>query len=176
MLRKGIPYLLEAFSKLDHPNKKLLLVGSCSDEMTRFVRKRTEDGTVELAGPVPQARVQDLMSESHVMVLPSIEEGFGMVLGQALACGCPVVASENTGASDLFREGFEGYIVPIRQPDAIADRLQHLADHPEVRDRMSRAAVQRVKSLGGWDEYGANYVAVLEGSNWFQGVSTLDLS
>ena len=94
------------------------------------------------------------MSKSHVMVLPSVEEGLALVQAQAMACGCPVIASENTGARDLFTDGVEGFIVPIRDADAIADRLQKVADSPGLRLRMREAALRRVKSVGGWDQYG----------------------
>jgi glycosyltransferase involved in cell wall biosynthesis len=98
--------------------------------------------------------LKEIMSASDVMVLPSVEEGLALVLAQAMACGCPVIASENTGASDLFTDGREGFIVPIRDPHAIAQRLQLLADSPDLRLRMSHAAMERVKSLGGWAQYG----------------------
>jgi alpha-maltose-1-phosphate synthase len=70
-----------------------------------------------------------------------------------MACGCPVIASRNTGASDLFTDDREGFIVPIRDAVAIADRLQRLADDPGRRCRMSEAALRRVKSIAGWDHY-----------------------
>jgi glycosyltransferase involved in cell wall biosynthesis len=95
-----------------------------------------------------------MMSESHVLVLPSIEDGFGLVLSQALACGCPIVASTNTGGDDLITDGVEGFIVPARDVAALAARLQQLADDPALRRRMSEAALARVKHLGGWRQYG----------------------
>ena len=49
-----------------------------------------------------------------------------MVMGEAMACGLPVVATTNTGASDLFCDGVEGFIVPIRSPNVIANKLQQL--------------------------------------------------
>jgi alpha-maltose-1-phosphate synthase len=101
------------------------------------------------------------MSTSHVMVLPSIEEGLALVQGQALACGCPMISSENTGGADLFSHGIEGFFVPIRSADAIAERLQQLADDPTLRQSMSEAALRRVKSLGGWEQYGLQYANFL---------------
>jgi len=94
------------------------------------------------------------MSASDVMVLPSVEEGLALVQAQAMACGCPVIASENTGASDLFTDGREGFIVPIRHPTAISQRLQLLADSPDLRLRMREAALERAKAIGGWMQYG----------------------
>ena len=72
---------------------------------------------MEFLGVVGQERLAELMSTSHVMVLPSIEEGLALVQGQAMACGCPVIASTNTGAEDLFTDGVEGFVVPIRDPE-----------------------------------------------------------
>jgi glycosyltransferase involved in cell wall biosynthesis len=71
-----------------------------------------------------------------------------------MACGCPVIGSQNTGGQDLFSDGVEGFIVPIRSADAITQRLQKLADNPHLRSQMSAAASQRVKSIGGWEQYG----------------------
>jgi glycosyltransferase involved in cell wall biosynthesis len=97
-----------------------------------------------------------------VFVLPSIEEGLAMVIGEAMACGCPVIASTNTGASEMISEGVEGFIVPIRSPGLIADRLQQLADQPELREHMGKAALMRVQQLGGWDAYGDAWTSLLQ--------------
>ncbi len=77
------------------------------------------------------------------------------VQAQAMACGCPVIGTTHTGASDLFKDGGEGFIVPIREAPQIAERLQWLADEPDLRGQMSGAALARVKEIGGWRAYGA---------------------
>ena len=86
--------------------------------------------------------------------MPSLDEGMALVQGQALACGCPVIATTNSGGADLFTDGIEGFIVPIRDPDALLNRMQRLADDPALQQRMSEAALLRVRSLGGWKKYG----------------------
>jgi glycosyltransferase involved in cell wall biosynthesis len=101
------------------------------------------------------------MSRSHVLVLPSVEEGLALVQGEAMACGCPVIATTATGCEDLFSDGVEGFIVPDRDTAALADRMQQLADDPALRESMSAAALERVKSLGGWDTFGARWDALL---------------
>ncbi len=73
---------------------------------------------------MPQGEVAELMSRSHVLVLPSVEEGMALVMAQAMACGCPVIATEATGAEDLFTDGVEGFIVPDRDAAALALRMQ----------------------------------------------------
>jgi starch synthase len=152
-LRKGVPYLLEAFAQLRHPAKRLRCVGAIAPEMKQ-VLQRLPTQNVEFLGSVAQAELPRMMSSSHMLVLPSIEEGLALVQGQALACGCPVLATTNTGSEDLFTDGVEGFIVPIRDVDALIDPMQRLADDPALQRRMSEAALARVQHLGGWRHYG----------------------
>lgn len=151
--RKGFMDLLEAFKRLSHPRKRFQLIGSLSQEAKNLLA-RVGDENIEYLGSVPNSALRAHYTEASVFVLPSVEEGLAMVVGEAMACGCPVIASTNTGASELITDGVEGFIVPIRSPEIIADRLQQLADQPELREQMGRAALERVKQLGGWDAYG----------------------
>jgi alpha-maltose-1-phosphate synthase len=153
-LRKGVPYLLEAFSQIKHPSKRLRLIGAMSPCL-KEVLDRLPQENVEFLGCVPQSSLPGILSRSHLLVLPSIEDGFGMVLSQALACGCPVIASFNTGGENLFTQGEEGFLVPIRDVRALTERMQQLADDPEMQRRMSEAALQRVRYLDGWTHYGS---------------------
>jgi len=93
-------------------------------------------------------------SQASVLVLPSIQEGLALVQAQAMACGVPVIASENTGAADLFSDGVEGFIVPIRDARAIREKILALYENPAMREQMGEAALARVRKIGGWDDYG----------------------
>ena len=124
--------MLDAFRQLSCEHKRLIFAGSISPELTNVIKQWREDSRITVLGHVSQPRLKEIMSTSDVMVLPSVEEGLALVQAQAMACGCPVIASENTGASDLFTDGREGFIVPIRDPNAIAQRLQLLADNPDL--------------------------------------------
>src|SRR6185437_11087474 len=117
---------------------------------------------VEMLGSLPQPELAALMSRSHVLALPSIEEGLALVQAQAMACGCPVLCSTNTGSEDLFTDVMEGFIVPIRDPAALTGRLQQLADDPILQRSMREAALQRVRSIGGWKEYGDRWEDMLQ--------------
>jgi glycosyltransferase involved in cell wall biosynthesis len=157
--QKGVPYLLQAFASLKHPRKRLRLVGAVQGEMVKFLQNNRFDD-IEFLGPLPQTDLIPIMSSSHVFVLPSVQDGFGMVLSQAMACGCPVICSTNTAAHDLIEEGREGFIVPIRDPRAILIRLEQLCQDAALQRRMGEVALQRVKSVGGWDHYGAQFGAL----------------
>jgi glycosyltransferase involved in cell wall biosynthesis len=97
--------------------------------------------------------MRDLYSQASVLVLPSVEDGFGLVIGQAMACGVPVIATTNTGGPDLITDGVDGFIVPVRDAGAIRERLEHLYRNPDIRVAMGRAALDKVRSLNGWAEY-----------------------
>ena len=159
-LRKGIPYLLEAFSRLRHPRKHLTLVGGVQDDLRQLLMTLPTEN-VTFTGTLPQTELATRMSRSHVLMLASVEEGLALVQGQAMACGCPVIATIATGAEDLFTDGVEGFIVPDRDITALADRLQQLADDPALQKRMSTAAIARVRQLGGWDDYGDQWDTLL---------------
>lgn len=154
-LQKGVQYLVQAYQKINHPAKSLTFVGSPSASLIEALKARglwPQDAIV--LGHMPQIELKQIMSRSHVLVLPSIQDGFGMVMAQAMACGCPVVASNHTGAEDLFTDGVEGFIVPVRDVTALTDKLQQLADEPTLRDEMGEKALRKVQNLGGWGDYG----------------------
>ncbi|WP_395666720.1 glycosyltransferase family 4 protein [Methylocella sp.] len=154
-LRKGVPYLLQAFSKLAHPKKSLSFVGAVDQPLVDLMRARgLWPEEARLVGHMPQETLKGVMSRSHVMVLPSVEDGYGVVLAQAMACGCPVIGSQNTGAPDLVEDGADGYVTPIRDVDALAERMQRLADDQDLRAAMGAKAIEKVKGFGGWRDYG----------------------
>ncbi|MHB1937766.1 MAG: glycosyltransferase [Acidobacteriaceae bacterium] len=159
-LRKGVPYLLEAFAKVRHPRKRLRILGPMFPHMKPlFARLSMEQ--VEIVGAVSRQELVRYFSSSHAMVLPSLEEGLALVQGEAMACGCPIIATPNTGSEDLFTDGKEGFIVPPRDAAALTDRLQQLADDPALQQRMSAAALERVQNLGGWNDYGDRWAHLL---------------
>jgi glycosyltransferase involved in cell wall biosynthesis len=159
-LRKGVPYLLEAFAAVRHPRKHLTVVGAMQPEVRRLLGQLPIDH-VTFAGPMLQPLLAEKMSASHVLVLPSVEEGLALVQAQAMACGCPVIATCATGAEDLFTDGVEGFIVSDRDVTALTEQMQRLADDRSLRNAMGAAALERVKRFGGWDGYGERWDALL---------------
>ena len=160
-VRKGAGYLFESFEKIEHPSKSLTIAGTVAPDVKPMLRRAVgRIPTLRVLGHVPQQELKDLMSRAHVLVLPSVEEGLALVQAQAMACSCPVVASINAGAEDLFENGREGLIVRPRDTDALAEALQRLADDPQLRDAMARAALRRVNCMGGWDTYGQKVLGV----------------
>mgnify|MGYP006447832731 CR=1 FL=1 len=119
-----------------------------------MVERERAHGDVELYGHLPLGKIPQLMSTSHVLVLPSIEDGFAKVQSEAMACGTPVIGSHNSGAQDLITDGADGFVIQPGDPNVLADRMQRLADDPSFRAAMGGRAKQRVTRLNGWDDYG----------------------
>jgi glycosyltransferase involved in cell wall biosynthesis len=100
---------------------------------------------VQVMGPVPRAEIVDQYAWADVFLLPSICEGSATVTYEALACGLPVVCTPNAGS--VVRDGVDGFIVPVRDSKAIAERLEEVAARPELLERMSQQALDRAKGF-----------------------------
>jgi alpha-maltose-1-phosphate synthase len=152
-IRKGIGHLLRAVEPLVRKHRiEVWLVGEIDSRIEPLLKQYR--GVFEYKGVSPRKDLWQLYSQASVLVLASVEEGLAFVQAQAMACGVPVIATTNTGAEDLFTDGIEGFIVPIRRPEAIREKLEWMLDHEESRKQMATLALERVKSLGGWDSYG----------------------
>jgi len=151
-LRKGLPYLLEAVAPLRLPRFEFWLVGLPYEDGKPFLRKY--EGSFRSFGYVKREELYKYYSQASVFVIASVEEGLATVQAQAMACGLPVIATRHTGAEDLFTDGVEGFIVPIRDPEAIREKVLYLYHHPDAQEAMSEAALRRVRQLRGWDTYG----------------------
>ncbi len=149
-LRKGIPYLLEAFKRLNLPNSELVLVGGFAPEGRQFMSKY--EGIYRHIPFVPQQELAALYQQSSVLVMPSLEDGFGMTVYEAAACGVPAIVSENTGATLV--DGESCLIVPIRDIDALMEKLVWLYEDEEARHQMGQAAHQYVQQFT-WSTYHA---------------------
>jgi glycosyltransferase involved in cell wall biosynthesis len=159
-LRKGVRYLLEAFRKLKHPGKELWLVGPAT-EQTGYEDLAIPEGT-RFLGVLKGEALDRAYRSCDVFVLPAIEEGFGLVIGEALSHGLPVIATVNSGAPDVYRDGSIGFLVPIRSSEAIYEKLQLLADDRALREEMSHRATAPNHGLQDWETTGRQLVQALK--------------
>ncbi|MFN3405699.1 MAG: glycosyltransferase family 4 protein [Cytophagaceae bacterium] len=151
-LRKGVQYLLKAFSELKLEKSELWLVGGIMPDIKGVLEKY--EGSFKYFSPVPQGDLRNLYSQASLFVICSIEEGMAMVLPQAMACGLPVICTTNSGGEDLIEDGKEGYIIPIRDIDALKERILFLYNNRDLCSEMGNAARLKVQSGLTWDDYG----------------------
>jgi glycosyltransferase involved in cell wall biosynthesis len=118
-LRKGTHYLVEAFKLIDDAAAELWIRGDVPDAY----RSRIRDPRVKIIPPVLPDRLRQLYEAADVFVQPSIDEGFGMTVFEALGYGLPLVVTENVGARDVLKPDV-AVTVPIRDPFAIAAAIE----------------------------------------------------
>ncbi len=133
---KGVPVLLDAFARLARSDATLTLVGGSSTRGMRIYLERRlhDDGRVKISPGDPLPHLQ----RAHIYVHPSFQDGYGYAPMEALACGVPVIVTEETGMKEHVREGVNGYIVPAGDPDALLDRLEQLCRNPLSLDTSAR--------------------------------------
>lgn len=96
-------------------------------------------------GQVPRSAVVEEFAKADVFALPTICDSFGIAIIEAMAMGLPVVTTTHCG--DIVRDGIDGFVVPIRDPETLAARIQEIIEDRELRERMSKAAVERANEF-----------------------------
>lgn len=125
-LRKGVQYLIEAVRLLPPGEVSLSLVGGIAPDGEILLSR--VGGREHLRGKRSRAELAALFAEHDVLVIPSVEDGSPAVIGEAMAAGLCTIGTPNSGIEDLVVDGVSGYVVPVRSPEALAARLQALAD------------------------------------------------
>jgi starch synthase len=142
--RKGVHYLLQAWQKLNLTDAELLLVGM--NEIGDRYLGQYED-YFRYIPSVPHATLNQYYSSASVFVFPSLVEGLALVLLEAMACGIPIITTENAGGSDIITDGVEGFIIPIRNVEAIQEKLEWCYSHPQELAEMGKAARKKAEEL-----------------------------
>ena len=153
-LRKGIPYLLEAMHKLNLARIELLLVGHISEDAKSVLAKYSD--LFRAIGPVSHEELPAHYARGSIFVLPSIEEGSALVTYEAMASGLPLIVTTNTGS--VVRDGVDGFVVPIRDAGALAEKIQFFYENEESRRTMGAAAREYVQQFT-WERYGKQVMA-----------------
>lgn len=164
-LRKGLSYLLSAWSSLGIDNAELVLVGGVDRYGAQLLRKHA--GQYLHVDQVPLFELNRWFQSSDVFVFPSLAEGSALVTYMALAAGLPTVTTVNSGS--VVRDGVDGFLVAPRDVGALAERIRTLCDDPDLRKRMGIAGRQSVIASYTWQHYRSRiasaYNAILEGSD-----------
>jgi glycosyltransferase involved in cell wall biosynthesis len=155
--RKGLADVFEAMKQLARSDIELIVMGSLLAPMD-FYRRQFPDFVYE--PPRPHAEVLRLMQTCDVFVLPSIVEGRALVVQEAMSQGLPIVITAHTGGEDLVEPERTGFLVPIRSPEAIADRLAWFADHRDETRAMGGFARAKAAEYT-WANYGAKIVGAI---------------
>lgn len=138
-LLKGLQYLLEAWGRLHLKNSELVIAGGMDNNVKSVAKEHFFSlPNVRYLGRVPTTL--EYFQRASVFVVPSLADGGPRTVWEAMACGLPVIITENCGASEWVTDGQEGFVVPIRDSEAIAAKIEFLYNNQEHLIKMGRQA------------------------------------
>jgi glycosyltransferase involved in cell wall biosynthesis len=155
-LRKGFLDLLHAWTGLAIPGGELWVVGAVHEEIVPFLATCRDDPSIRFFGHVREG-ADRFFPVSTVFVLPSVTEGSAKTTYEAMAAGLPVITTLNAGS--VIRDGIDGFIVPIRDPDAIKERLLLLYENREMGRTMGKSGQDRV-AVFSWETYENRLISI----------------
>jgi glycosyltransferase involved in cell wall biosynthesis len=149
-VRKGVHHLLAALESGTPPDWKLDVFGRMQPDFGPLLPS-PPDRRITWHRPVSQGRLAEQFRRASVLVLPALEEGFGLVVPQALACGLPCIVSDRVGAADLIRHRVNGSIFPVGNIAALRGELEYWSTRRErVHGQVSwRESARQLAALSG---------------------------
>lgn len=170
--KKGVRYLLDAVARLRAQGSAVTLTiagdGPQRAALQAQVRHLGLGGAVEFLGAVDHARLASLFQRAAVAVVPSVvapggdQEGFGLVIVEAMGCGCPVIASHLPAINDIAVDGETALLVPPADPAALASAIAQMLDDSTGAARRAAAARVRVLERFDWESVSRRYADVLK--------------
>ena len=150
-LRKGVQYLIEGFNQLKNDNFELHLIGTPSQDYSLFKNKINFNKTF-VYGHLDQKKINTILNQCHVFVMPSIEEGAAISVAQAMSSGLPVIVTENTGWKEVVIKNKNGFVIPIMNSNKIYQKLKFCYENLDQLKKMSKQSLKYSKNKT-WDKY-----------------------
>jgi glycosyltransferase involved in cell wall biosynthesis len=168
--RKGQDILIRALQSLDQEtreNIEIKLVGRPHDmdfyqELLRSIGATGQDShDLTITGETDHQDCLEIMRRSDVIICPSRDDPFPVVIVEALCLGKPCIVSSNTGFSELIEDGVNGYIIPNEDSEALAFKIRHIVDYPSSLIPMARAARQLYEQYLNLSDFEEKFLALL---------------
>ncbi len=170
--KKGARYAIEAMPEIlrEEPGARLVVVGDGPERETLVeLTEQLEIGAhVSFAGAIPNHELPAHFASADVCVGPSVveangdTESFGVVFAEAMASGCPVVATDVGGITDLVVDGKTGFLVPQRNAEAISDRVARLLGDSRIRESMRGEGIARMRDTFDHRRMSAAYADIIK--------------
>jgi glycosyltransferase involved in cell wall biosynthesis len=164
--RRGVHYLIMAMPKIikEFPETKLHIAGDGPQRiyLFRLSEKLGIKNNVIFHGLIPHTKVADLYKACRVMVLPTLHESFGLVLLEAMSSGRPVVATDAVGPREIVVNGKNGYVVPMRDHDALAEAVCKLLEDYDLSYRMGLEGRRLIEKKYDWKVIAGQYYEIYE--------------
>jgi glycosyltransferase involved in cell wall biosynthesis len=164
---KGLRYLLQAFAAIQRTRSDLVLTivgdGPMKDEVRHLISALGQDRSVRLPGGMRQSELPDIYRRATLAVFPyADQEGFGLVVVEAMGCGCPVIASDLPAIREIIEPGVTGILTPPGDSAALADALRQCLADGTLRSRLAMTALDSVRERFDWPPIAARYAQAIE--------------
>ena len=156
--RKGIYQILQSAKEINREDVEFNIVGRGGNVCSHLYEEYKP--YVEFLGHVSFDHLIELYATSHIFVFPSLGEGYGLVILEALSAGLPVICSHNCVGPDVVKDGINGFVIDAGDKDALIDKILWFDNHREELAVMSENSVTSVKNLT-WKKYNHHLVKIL---------------
>lgn len=148
---KGLEFLIDAIERLipDHPSVRLWVAGQgvYFKKIRAFIQGRTIRKHIVFLGWKDSKTLNQLYNEATVYVMPSIVEGFGMTLLEAMACGCPVIATDSGGAVDIIHQNHNGLLIPYGNVKQLAASISRIMMDEAKKERLIQNGLKTIQNF-----------------------------
>lgn len=157
--RKGLKYLVEAIKYLNDIDVKLNITGDYYEsdhyyiEIRQIIKQNNLEGRITFHGYLDRQKIDSMYKKNNIFVIPSLAEGYGMALAEALCYGLPVVASRVGAIPEMVKDGINAILVQPGNPRELAAGIRRLCQDSDLRNKMSQANIERAKTLPTWDDF-----------------------
>lgn len=166
--RKGLEYLIESLASLSRKDVHLHVVGRddrdplYSEYLYKLIEKKGLQGKVFFHGRVDAVGKQKLFRNSHIFVLPSLWEGYGMVVAEAMSYGLPVIATKVGAIPELVKGRVNGILVPPEDSQLLTEAISYLIENPLVREDYGKKSKLLSHSFNNWLQVGEQFIKIFE--------------
>lgn len=145
--RKNYETSIKAIALCNNPKVHYLICGRGPelDNLKNLAKELGVENQIHFLGF--RTDIKDLSKVADIFLFTTLQEGMPRSMMEAMASGLPCIASKIRGNVDLLEEGIGGYLVPAKEENAVADRLNRLVENPDLRERMSKINLERIKGF-----------------------------
>lgn len=164
--QKGLKVLLKAINQIDRDDILFLLTGDKSidkdyyEKLVSFVQEKSLENQVKFTGYIPYQDLRALYSSSDFFILPSREEGFPMVLTEAMASGKPLIGSNIGGISMQIKNGWNGYLFEPNNSKELALKIENIAKNPKKIEKMGKNSRRMAEKKFSWNKITDKYLEI----------------
>jgi len=163
--KKGVIYMLKALTLTKHKVHLTIVDGGAPNRnyVPKWIDKFNLNDRITFTGKIPLDKLVKLYAQTQIALCPSLYEGFGFPAAEAMACELPVIAATGGALPEVVGQHMKtGILVPPRDPYALAEAIDYLLEHPQVRERIGKAARERVLKTFTWENAAKQMVKVYQ--------------